>query len=532
MRTLLALVVAAASAAGPLAAAVLVVPDEYPTIQSALDAARTDDTVLVQPGTYAEALTISERVTLTTTAGPFATAVDASGTGTRALTVLVAGVLVQDLTLRGGMAGPGSSNGGGVFISADGNVTIRRCVIEGNVATNRGGGVYTDEGKVFLEECVIRDNQALVGGGVAAATDAGDPTRLVNCLVRGNAATLDGGGAWGRHVFADRTLFRQNGAQRGGGAFRIVMEGPVAFVGNIASGNGGGYASTGKEPLHDSVFFENVAGGIGGGAHLVASSTITATRCVFARNEASSGSGLYIGSGDAGGSGTVEVLSCTFDGQQIRVPSEGALLASSIVRGRAPFAVGQGFATTLYSNVEGGATGAVQIGNIDADPLWIDPAVGAYGVLAGAPGIDAGDPGEIDPDGSVQDMGAVPYSPWCALWGASLGSLGFPELSGEGTLSPGSTTTLEIRKGPRFGSATLVLGATAVQAPFLGGVLLPTPDVLLGGLALDGSGTLVLQGPWPPGIPPGTRIYAQAWLVDGFAELGLSSTAGLVAAAP
>ena len=67
-----------------------------------------------------------------------------------------------------------------------------------------------------------------------------------------------------------------------------------------------------------------------------------------------------------------------------------------------------------YSDVEGGWEG---LGNIDADPLFIDPDGGDYSLQDGSPCIDAGT-ADIDGDGvdditdyagSAPDMGAYEY---------------------------------------------------------------------------------------------------------------------------
>jgi len=59
----LVLVPGARASAGPFHAA-LKVPSQYPTIQSAINAAHSGDTILVAPGTYIEQLTITKSVTI------------------------------------------------------------------------------------------------------------------------------------------------------------------------------------------------------------------------------------------------------------------------------------------------------------------------------------------------------------------------------------------------------------------------------------------------------------------------------------
>ena len=72
-----------------------------------------------------------------------------------------------------------------------------------------------------------------------------------------------------------------------------------------------------------------------------------------------------------------------------------------------------------YSDIEGGVDeiGLGPLdgvnwgeGNIDADPLFVDPDEGDYHLTADSPCIDAGDPeSNPDPDGSRADMGAFPF---------------------------------------------------------------------------------------------------------------------------
>jgi hypothetical protein len=93
-----------------------------------------------------------------------------------------------------------------------------------------------------------------------------------------------------------------------------------------------------------------------------------------------------------------------------------------------------------------------------------------------------------------------------------------PQLAGTGALLPGTPLTLDLAGGDPFAPAFLIVGASALVAPFKSGLLVPEIDLLVP-LALDGAGAIAILATWPPGIPSGTPIWMQAWLpdADGFA---------------
>jgi hypothetical protein len=65
---------------------------------------------------------------------------------------------------------------------------------------------------------------------------------------------------------------------------------------------------------------------------------------------------------------------------------------------------GNGSPTVTYSNVQGGFPGT---GNIDADPLFVDPDSGDFRLLPDSPCIDAGDNTAV-PDGIDTDLDGNP----------------------------------------------------------------------------------------------------------------------------
>jgi hypothetical protein len=134
----------------------------------------------------------------------------------------------------------------------------------------------------------------------------------------------------------------------------------------------------------------------------------------------------------------------------------------------------------------------------------------------------------IHQDGS---LGAAP-NPFAILGLGSAGTFGFPNLMGKGTLCGGSTVTLEINNALPNASFALVIGATAINVPFLGAILTPAPDVVIPGLPIGPSSYLPLSGTWPTGLPSGLTLYFQVLVNDPGSQFGVAATNGLAATTP
>jgi hypothetical protein len=80
--------------------------------------------------------------------------------------------------------------------------------------------------------------------------------------------------------------------------------------------------------------------------------------------------------------------------------------------------------------------------------------------------------------------------------------------------SPASRVALHVHGANPGGEAYLVAGASEIDAPFQGGVLIPQPDVVLGPFDVDTAGTLVIEGRAPT-AGPSTVITLQIWVRDG-----------------
>lgn len=220
---------------------VLRVPDQYGSIQSAINAAVDGDTVLVSPGTYVEQISYSKNINLRSTGGARNTIIQCPTGGQSfgwgiTLTTSASDSIIDGFTLKGGSNygdGTGSYSPGGGFQSRNGSgsvtgVVLRNCVIRDNRAQALGGGVGFMGAGGYVENSVIEYNTASSGGGAYAIGWFGS-----------------------RSIVFRNTIFRYNSATRGGAVtgganatpgtpFTNILLYNCTFVGNTALVDGGG----------------------------------------------------------------------------------------------------------------------------------------------------------------------------------------------------------------------------------------------------------------------------------------------------
>jgi len=121
---------------------------------------------------------------------------------------------------------------------------------------------------------------------------------------------------------------------------------------------------------------------------------------------------------------------------------------------------------------------------------------------------------------------------WSPLGAGLAGTQGVPQLAGTGSLVADEPVSVTIAHGKPGAVAVLVVGLSALSAPFKGGTLVPHPDLLLAGLLLDSGGSLVLNGAWSPQVPGGASVFFQAWIPDAVAIKGFAASNGLQATTP
>lgn len=109
-------------------AATLAVPADYDTVQAAVDAAQTGDTVLVSPGTYNEAVTVTTAGIRLQGTDRNAVVFDGAGLKGNGITVTAADVTVANLTVQNfnqnGVLVTGFTKDGGIGHGSDGYETL------------------------------------------------------------------------------------------------------------------------------------------------------------------------------------------------------------------------------------------------------------------------------------------------------------------------------------------------------------------------------------------------------------------------
>jgi len=182
----------------------LLVPQQYATIQEAINAACNGEDVVLADGAYAgdgnKNLTWNgnlKHITVRSANGPDGCEIACSEDGIAFnfdQTSQNQQDVIDGITIRNGLNEFG--NGGAIYCNSA-SPTIRNNVIENNVA-NSGGGIYCETSNSLIEDNVIRNNQATTsifpgsvwGGGIAV--EGGAPIIRNNQITENEATSSDG----------------------------------------------------------------------------------------------------------------------------------------------------------------------------------------------------------------------------------------------------------------------------------------------------------------------------------------------------
>ena len=381
----MALALAAAGSVS-LADTLTVGPDlgtyDYITITAAIANAASGDEILIQPGLYAENLSVIGKDLALRNAGGGTVTVFGQGLDRCFMsTGSTTDVVLEGITFTNGFS---SAGGGGVAILNGSNADIIDCVIENNETTFVGGGLILSGGG-SVTNTIIRNNIAgSDGGGVDVRGSL--PKSFVNCLIEGNEG-VEGGGlsysAVGNIASFEKCTFRNNTATSRGGAVAVLGisgNSNAAFVDvdtclfsmNHAQSAGGAVWISDQDVFRalNSVFELNSAENIGG---VVRNEQIfDAVNCTFVNND-------VIAAG----------VSDSFESN--RSDADTNLMNCVVVNASAASHTGSGDFNSFYSLIPEAPVGEADgNGNFSADPMFVDLGSGDYSLMAGSPAIDAG----------------------------------------------------------------------------------------------------------------------------------------------
>lgn len=381
----------------------IVVPDDYETIQAAIDAAVDADTIFVGSGEYFENI-------------------DFSG---KSIAIIGNPEAPQNVVINGEEAGTV------VTIGVNGGSSL----LDGFTITNGsaiiGGGIKIDGANPIFRNLIVSNNSAsLFGGGIAFSGDAVVIIERVN--FDQNSAEMRGGGLYGSEgaeVSLNESAFFHNTAGGGGALYFEAITANLNKV-DITGTNegedlvemGGGMFISGGVVTIDSVSVSQCHANLGGGLYLT-KSDFTMTYSLLNGNTSNEvGSGIYslnsilsidhttiadnpslhdsFGSGIFADSCEVGIVNSIFWGNLHEEGIQGIFNAGSL--------------DISYSDIEGGQDGFgfnniepnFGEGVINSDPLFAVEPENGYFLTENSPCIDAGNPEtELDPDSTRADIG-------------------------------------------------------------------------------------------------------------------------------
>jgi alkaline phosphatase len=340
-------------------------------------------------------------------------------------------------------------DGGGIFCDSESNPEISDCNISNNEAADKGGGMYCRDSNPTIKDCNVGSNDAGIGGGIyctasepqiegcfitdnqtSGGTEAdgggiyclSSDAQISNCVISDNISDDDAGGIHCEDAndtnIINCTLSGNQADDKGGGIYSRNSQPKVSdctFEGNIAGTDGGGIYCRDKSPtINKCIFSDNSAGDDGGGIQTLGCGP-TITNSMFYGNEATDkGGGMYLRDDDAA------LINCTITentavyGGGIYNRDADTVITNCILWGDTASSGGDEIynysssPVVSYSDVDGGWSGT---GNINSNPIFVNPSSDDYHLSSNSPCLDVGDPtgnytGEEDFEGDerVKDI--------------------------------------------------------------------------------------------------------------------------------
>jgi len=182
-----------------IAASVLNVPADFSTIQSGIDAAIDDDTIMVSPGTYTgrgnkNLRFLDKSIIVMSQEGPELTVIDCEGDGGGAdLSGNVEEYVLQGFTITNARY---DDHLCGAIYCRSGRPLVRDCILIDNIVPDLwGGGLHIRySGCPTVLNTKIVNNEAYNGGGVY--NDSYYDPEFIQSVIAGNTSHTSGGGIY------------------------------------------------------------------------------------------------------------------------------------------------------------------------------------------------------------------------------------------------------------------------------------------------------------------------------------------------
>ena len=381
----------------------LVVPDDYETIQAAIDAAVNADTIFVGSGQYLENINFSGK----------------------SIAVIGNPDAPQNVVIDGGEAGSVV-----VFMDNEGNSLLEGFTLT-NGAADFGGGINLNNTSPILRNLIISNNVSReYGGGLACRGNADVTIERVSFVQ--NSSSIGGGGLYssdGTNILMTESTLNHNYARLGGGLYFVANTAElnnVEVIGAVEDERfmdyGGGMFICESVVTMDSVLVSGCQAARGGGLSIIGSNINMTYSLLYGNSGYEMGSGIYsnnsvlsidrvtivenvsleevIGSGICSDSSEVGIVNSIFWGNSHDEGSQGIFFGGSV--------------NISYSVIEGGQDG-FDLGNLEPNfgdgviadnPLFAEEPENGYFLTDNSPCIDTGSPEtELDPDSTRADVG-------------------------------------------------------------------------------------------------------------------------------
>jgi outer membrane protein assembly factor BamB len=286
----------------------LLVPSQFSTIQAAIDAAVTGDSVIIAPGTYTgdgnrnisiSGKTITVRGTDPNNPAIVSSTVIDCNAAARGFTLDSSSIL-DGLTITDG----NSFQGAGIYVSSPYSPVIHNCVITNNSSLASGCGICSFGGPTIIGCTITHNYSAAFGGGIHSIGSIGDDfeltTTIIDCNISNNSAANRGGAIYIATyglVVVDKCRIINNSSATGGGIYITLGTLDIynsIVAANSSQANGGGIYNNGSVSMENCTIAANKAASTGGGAYGI----INAKNSIFWGNTDSNqtGSGAQISS--------------------------------------------------------------------------------------------------------------------------------------------------------------------------------------------------------------------------------------------